>query len=134
MTHFDEWWNSAEADSFRSKHEDLDGEVFRTVWDAATQQAGAPIVNMTPPATRRDRWMYEQGRLAERDAHTLGSVAADGPVILPEPAVVVGNVFQLFWASSETISVIVKKYGLHIGTKLYTEQQVRALLAGASAP
>ena len=33
--HFDEWWNSAAADSFRAKHEDLDGEVFRTVWDAA---------------------------------------------------------------------------------------------------
>ena len=35
MMHFDEWWNSAAADSFRAKHEDLDGEVFRTVWDAA---------------------------------------------------------------------------------------------------
>ena len=34
MMHFDEWWNSAAADSFRAKHEDLDGEVFRTVWDA----------------------------------------------------------------------------------------------------
>ena len=26
-----------------------------------------PMVNMTPPATARDRWMYEQGRLAERE-------------------------------------------------------------------
>lgn len=25
------------------------------------------MVNMTPPATSRDRWMYEQGRLAERE-------------------------------------------------------------------
>ena len=35
--HFDERWNSAAADSFRAKHEDLDGEVFRTVWDAAQE-------------------------------------------------------------------------------------------------
>ena len=45
MMHFDEWWNSAAADSFRAKHEDLDGEVFRTVWDAA-QLAAVP----QPPA------------------------------------------------------------------------------------
>lgn len=25
------------------------------------------MVNITPPATARDRWMYEQGRMAERD-------------------------------------------------------------------
>ena len=30
----------------------------------------APMVDMTPPATARDRWMYEQGRLAERDPRT----------------------------------------------------------------
>lgn len=34
------------------------------------------MVDMQPPATRRDRWMYEQGRLAERDARTPGSVGA----------------------------------------------------------
>jgi hypothetical protein len=28
------------------------------------------MVNMVPPATARDRWMYEQGRLAERDVRT----------------------------------------------------------------
>lgn len=45
MMHFDEWWNSAAADSFRAKHEDLDGEVFRTVWDAAQLgQAAAQAV------------------------------------------------------------------------------------------
>lgn len=43
---------------------------------AATPAADAPMVDMTPPATSRDRWMYEQGRLAERDARTHGSVAA----------------------------------------------------------
>ena len=42
MMHFDEWWNSAAADSFRAKHEDLDGEVFRTVWDAAQLAAAHP--------------------------------------------------------------------------------------------
>ncbi|MEG1281449.1 MAG: hypothetical protein RSD57_13465 [Comamonas sp.] len=30
-------------------------------------QGEQPMVNMTPPATSRDRWMYEQGRLAERE-------------------------------------------------------------------
>lgn len=30
-------------------------------------QGEQPMVNMTPPATARDRWMYEQGRLAERE-------------------------------------------------------------------
>lgn len=28
------------------------------------------MVNIVPPATQRDRWMYEQGRLAERDTRT----------------------------------------------------------------
>jgi len=28
------------------------------------------MVDMSPPATARDRWMYEQGRLAERDPRT----------------------------------------------------------------
>lgn len=36
----------------------------------------APMVDMVPPATSRDRWMYEQGRLAERDPRTPGSLAA----------------------------------------------------------
>jgi len=35
------------------------------------------IVNMSPPATQRDRWMYEQGRLAERDPRTHSEVAWD---------------------------------------------------------
>ena len=43
MMHFDEWWNSVAADSFRAKHEDLDGEVFRTVWDVATTAAAQGI-------------------------------------------------------------------------------------------
>ena len=37
----------------------------------AIKQAQAEVmVNMTPPATARDKWMYEQGRLAERDPRT----------------------------------------------------------------
>lgn len=47
-------------------------------WNAAIkfQQAEAVplppqvMVDMVPPATARDRWMYEQGRLAERDPRT----------------------------------------------------------------
>ena len=38
--------------------------------------AARPMVDMVPPATARDRWMYEQGRLAERDPRTPGTRAA----------------------------------------------------------
>lgn len=57
----------------------------RVVWRnryvhlAAQAQEAAPIVDMTPPATARDRWMYEQGRLAERDPRT--SPVQDAPSI-----------------------------------------------------
>lgn len=39
------------------------------------------MVDMTPPATARDRWMYEQGRLAERDprSHAAPQASADTP-------------------------------------------------------
>ena len=47
----------------------------RQVEHGSTSPA-APMVDMSPPATSRDRWIYEQGRLAERDARTPGSVAA----------------------------------------------------------
>lgn len=33
-------------------------------------ETGEALVDMTPPATARDRWMYQQGRLAERDPRT----------------------------------------------------------------
>ncbi|QNK65752.1 hypothetical protein [Variovorax sp. PAMC26660] len=33
-------------------------------------ETGEVIVDMVPPATSRDRWMYQQGRLAERDPRT----------------------------------------------------------------
>jgi hypothetical protein len=42
----------------------------------AKQEQGEPVmVNMSPPATQRDRWMYEQGRLAERDPRTHEDIA-----------------------------------------------------------
>lgn len=43
---------------------------------------GLVMVDMVPPATARDRWMYEQGRLAERDARTHAIEAAPSPVAL----------------------------------------------------
>lgn len=39
-------------------------------------ETNRPMVDTTPPATARDRWMYEQGRLAERDPRTEGSAGA----------------------------------------------------------
>ena len=89
--------------------------------------ADAPMVDMTPPATRRDRWMYEQGRLAERDARTPGSVAAAAPVVLPEH-VTDEQIKAVFLANGFTI-----KDGL-ADLKPYVYQAARALLAGVSAP
>lgn len=37
---------------------------------AASAPVAPAMVDMVPPATSRDRWMYEQGRLAERDPRT----------------------------------------------------------------
>jgi hypothetical protein len=42
------------------------------------------MVDMHPPATQRDRWMYEQGRLAERDPRSHPTPPA-APVPLTEP-------------------------------------------------
>ena len=75
MTHFDEWWNSAEADSFRSKHEDLDGEVFRTVWDAATQSAAqADALDVLNSLTR-----YTVGRRGNGPMYTFAH--PEGPYL-----------------------------------------------------
>lgn len=38
----------------------------------------APMVDCTPPATQRDKWFYEQGRLAERDPRTHPQPTAKG--------------------------------------------------------
>lgn len=35
------------------------------------RQAERPMADTAPPATARERWFYEQGRLAERDPRTL---------------------------------------------------------------
>ncbi len=39
------------------------------------------MVDMTPPATARDRWMYEQGRLAERDPRSHAALQASEAVL-----------------------------------------------------
>jgi hypothetical protein len=45
----------------------------------AALKPGGLMVDMVPPATARDRWMYEQGRLAERDprSHTAPQAQPD---------------------------------------------------------
>ena len=97
---------------------------------AATPAADAPMVNMTPPATSRDRWMYEQGRLAERDARTHGNVAAAAPVVLPEP-------FALYdgekWYANEE-AAICSCADMAKLQKVFIESQLLTLLAGVSAP
>ena len=38
------------------------------------------MVDIHPPATQRDRWMYEQGRLAERDPRSHATPPAQPAV------------------------------------------------------
>lgn len=49
--------------------------------------------------------------------------------VLPEPVGEVGSGFAMVWAGTGPISPICQKWGINVGTKLYTEQQVRELLA-----
>lgn len=44
---------------------------------AGVEAAPFIMVDMVPPATARDRWMYEQGRLAERDPRTPPAAPAE---------------------------------------------------------
>jgi hypothetical protein len=39
------------------------------------------MVDIHPPATQRDRWMYEQGRLAERDPRSHPTPPAEQPAV-----------------------------------------------------
>ena len=67
-------WNRSE---FGANRHDTVHPIYLTAFKSgykAALAASAPVaptmVDMVPPATRRDRWMYEQGRLAERDPRT----------------------------------------------------------------
>jgi hypothetical protein len=56
----------------------IDYRLSRAQATQPAQQAPAVsdlMVDMTPPATSRDRWMYEQGRLAERDPRSQPAAA-----------------------------------------------------------
>lgn len=83
------------------------------MWGAqpAAQQGGPVaeglvVVDMVPPATARDRWMYEQGRLAERDARTHAIEAASSPVALQgrDERWKVGNEFAPFHKSASHVN------------------------------
>ena len=84
------------------------------------RKRAAPMLDMTPPATSRDRWMYEQGRLAERDARTPGSVAVAAPVVSDE------QIKAVFLANGFTI-----KPGCD-DLKPYVYKAARALLAASA--
>lgn len=51
-------------------------EQCREAIAASRREDARPMVDVAPPATARERWIYEQGRLAERDPRT----PADGPI------------------------------------------------------
>ena len=60
------------------------------------------MVDMMPPATARDRWMYQQGRLAERDPRTRAidptSAPRDTSAMLAELMRLVTEVGRAGWA------------------------------------
>lgn len=60
----------------------VEGEEHLSATPPSAEAADLVMVDMVPPATARDRWMYEQGRLAERDARTHAIEAASSPVAL----------------------------------------------------
>ena len=98
MMHFDEWWNSAAADSFRAKHEDLDGEVFRTVWDAA--QLGQAAIEKAEGTADDQGWSQSDmdtadaldGLLAAAPQPPVGAVPQWDGVIKPSDFIV--NTFR----------------------------------------
>lgn len=80
MMHFDEWWNSAAADSFRAKHEDKDGEMFRPVWDAALLSLATPKSPATEDSSAGDLEevqfgdaMTREGRMTVLQRNTDGT-------------------------------------------------------------
>lgn len=134
---FEKWARWACYDITRvSRNAQYESNITEQLWQcwqaraalAATPAADAPMVDITPPATSRDRWMYEQGRLAERDARTPGSVAAAAPVQMPEPVAVAFRFETEENGPTETSFYPSDRIGMG-WTALYTEQQVRQLLA-----
>ncbi|RIY41995.1 hypothetical protein [Neopusillimonas maritima] len=68
-------WGSAINDT-GNDHVDLysKDQVIQII-EADRQKLENAMVDIVPPATQRERWMYQQGRLAERDPRTPGSLA-----------------------------------------------------------
>ena len=60
----------AGAAAARDYYEETGGNDPAVIYRAML--AAAPMVDVVPPATSRDRRMYEQGRPAERDPRTHG--------------------------------------------------------------
>lgn len=57
MICFEIWWNSADADAFRAKHEEHDGAEFKPVWDAAVRAMldAAPAAPAVAPIMGYDK-------------------------------------------------------------------------------
>ncbi|WP_131361295.1 hypothetical protein [Comamonas thiooxydans] len=114
------------------------------VWKARAALAATPAA-VEAPATERmmelvDAWfgqmksgnVISQGMARQRIVMFVEALAATpaaaAPVVLPEPAAVVTFEWRKKPDVKWLIDTVVR------GTKLYTEQQVRALLGGVSAP
>ena len=70
---FDQWWNSAAADSYRADHPEMDGRDVEAVWNAALALGVAPwrmAFNNT-----RDAVLYERGPL-DGEGTSSGSINA----------------------------------------------------------
>jgi hypothetical protein len=86
---------------YTNKTDAPDGTKLYTAPPAA--QPAAPVqeplmVDMHPPATQRDRWMYEQGRLAERDPRSHPTPpAAPVPLTDDQISAIGSKIFPSTW-------------------------------------
>jgi len=96
-------WANIEINDWRDDAHGYKPEDQPQIMEAITaikQARSAPeeplMVDIHPPATQRDRWMYEQGRLAERDPRSHAAPVQpkpeykfcdDGKVILKNPEI-----------------------------------------------
>jgi hypothetical protein len=83
MIDFDAWWNSEDADNFRSQHDDVDGSAFRPVWDAARRAPVVPqgwkLVPVEPTREMKRAGMSERHDDLSRSVYQAMLAAAPQP-------------------------------------------------------
>lgn len=84
-----------------------------------------------------ERWQEDvrsNSPLLARLEKAEAQLEAKQAVQMPEPVGEVGSGFALVWAGTGPIAPICQKWGIKVGTKLYTEQQLRAMVEESPKP